>query len=191
MELFLMGVGNYSEQDVREAARAFTGWIDDDLSFRFDASKHDGRDKTFLGRTGPFDGVEVLDIILGSRRPRSTLPRKSIASSCGTTHRPNYRRASAPCCGRPAIARAVPADALVAGFLQLGLDGSTDQGTGRIDRVHLPPAWPDSTAGNPRHQQRQWRARTGAAQSPDRRRLGAGASLDHTGDLHRPRQFRS
>ena len=64
MELFLMGVGNYSEQDVREAARAFTGWVDDDLSFRFDPSKHDGRDKTFLGRTGPFDGVDVLDIIL-------------------------------------------------------------------------------------------------------------------------------
>jgi hypothetical protein len=64
MELFLMGVGNYTEQDVREAARAFTGWIDDDLSFGFDASKHDGRDKSFLGRAGPFDGIQVLDIIL-------------------------------------------------------------------------------------------------------------------------------
>jgi hypothetical protein len=64
MELFSMGVGNYTEKDVREAARAFTGWIDDDLSFRFDTSKHDARDKTFLGRTGPFDGVEVLDIVL-------------------------------------------------------------------------------------------------------------------------------
>jgi uncharacterized protein (DUF1800 family) len=64
MELFLMGVGNYTEDDVREGARAFTGWVDDDLSFRFDISKHDGRDKTFLSRTGPFDGVDVLDIIL-------------------------------------------------------------------------------------------------------------------------------
>jgi hypothetical protein len=64
MELFSMGVGNYSEHDVREAARAFTGWVDDDLSFRFDESKHDGRDKTFLGHTGPLDGVGVLDIIL-------------------------------------------------------------------------------------------------------------------------------
>ena len=98
MELFPMGVGNYSEQDVREAARAFTGWIDDDLSFRFDASKHDERDKTFLGRTGPFDGVDVLDIILEQPVTRSTSRRKSIASSCGTTHPPNYRRASAPCC---------------------------------------------------------------------------------------------
>jgi hypothetical protein len=64
MELFSMGVGNYTEKDVREAARAFTGWVDDDLSFRFDAGKHDGREKTFLGHTGPFDGVDVLDIIL-------------------------------------------------------------------------------------------------------------------------------
>jgi len=64
MELFTMGVGNYTEQDVREAARAFTGWIDDDLSFRFDASKHDDGIKTVLGQTGPFDGVQVLDLIL-------------------------------------------------------------------------------------------------------------------------------
>lgn len=64
MELFTMGVGNYTEQDVREGARAFTGWIDDDLIFGFDASKHDAGMKTFLGHTGPFDGVAVLDIIL-------------------------------------------------------------------------------------------------------------------------------
>jgi uncharacterized protein (DUF1800 family) len=64
MELFSMGVGNYSEQDVREAARAFTGWIDDDLRFRSDPAKHDNGQKMFLGQTGPFDGVEVLDIVL-------------------------------------------------------------------------------------------------------------------------------
>jgi uncharacterized protein (DUF1800 family) len=64
MELFTMGVGNYTEQDIREGARAFTGWRDDDLTFRVDPTKHDGSDKTFLGRTGPFDGVQILDIIL-------------------------------------------------------------------------------------------------------------------------------
>lgn len=64
MELFTMGVGNYTEQDIREGARAFTGWRDDDLTFRIDPTKHDGSDKTFLGRTGPFDGVQILDIIL-------------------------------------------------------------------------------------------------------------------------------
>ncbi len=64
MELFTMGVGNYTEQDIREGARAFTGWRDEDLSFHIDPAKHDDGKKTFLGRTGRFDGVQVLDIIL-------------------------------------------------------------------------------------------------------------------------------
>ncbi|HEV7981453.1 MAG TPA: DUF1800 family protein, partial [Xanthobacteraceae bacterium] len=59
-----MGVGNYSEQDIREGARAFTGWIDDDLAFKVDPAKHDDGPKTFLGRIGNFDGVDVLRIIL-------------------------------------------------------------------------------------------------------------------------------
>ena len=63
MELFTMGVGNYSEKDVREGARAFTGWYFDNLAFKVDPDKHDGGAKTFLGRTGNFDGVEVLKII--------------------------------------------------------------------------------------------------------------------------------
>jgi hypothetical protein len=63
MELFTMGVGNYSEKDVRECARAFTGWYFDNLAFKVDPEKHDGGVKTFLGRTGNFDGVEVLRII--------------------------------------------------------------------------------------------------------------------------------
>jgi hypothetical protein len=63
MELFTMGVGNYSEKDVREAARAFTGWYFDDLAFKVDQDKHDSGAKAFLGRTGNFDGVEVLKII--------------------------------------------------------------------------------------------------------------------------------
>jgi len=63
MELFTMGVGNYSETDVRECARAFTGWYFDDLTFKVDAAKHDAGAKTFLGHAGPFGGVEVLRII--------------------------------------------------------------------------------------------------------------------------------
>jgi uncharacterized protein (DUF1800 family) len=64
MELFTMGVGNYTEHDIREAARAFTGWIDDDLAFKLDAAKHDDGPKSFLGHTGNFDGVDILAIIL-------------------------------------------------------------------------------------------------------------------------------
>ena len=64
LELFTMGVGNYSERDVREAARAFTGWTNDVLVFKFDANQHDAGAKTFLGKTGPFDGEDIVDTIL-------------------------------------------------------------------------------------------------------------------------------
>ncbi|MEO8255799.1 MAG: DUF1800 domain-containing protein [Acidobacteriota bacterium] len=64
LELFTMGVGNYTERDVREAARAFTGWTNDVLAFRLDAAQHDFGDKTFLGRTGALDGEDVIDTIL-------------------------------------------------------------------------------------------------------------------------------
>ena len=64
MELFTMGVGNYSENDIREAARAFTGWNYVDLEFVVREDEHDDSSKTVLGRTGNFDGVDVIDIIL-------------------------------------------------------------------------------------------------------------------------------
>src|SRR5438093_1863852 len=64
LELFSMGVGNYTERDVREAARAFTGWTNNVLDFKFDADQHDSGEKTFLGRTGPFNGEDIIDIIL-------------------------------------------------------------------------------------------------------------------------------
>ncbi len=66
MEMFTMGVGHYTEKDIREAARAFTGWSDDDLalSFKVDAAKHDDGAKTFLSRSGDFGGTDILDIIL-------------------------------------------------------------------------------------------------------------------------------
>ena len=64
LELFSMGVGNYTERDVREAARSFTGWTNDALEFKFDAAQHDAGEKTFLGRSGPFNGEDIIDIIL-------------------------------------------------------------------------------------------------------------------------------
>jgi uncharacterized protein (DUF1800 family) len=64
LELFTMGVGNYSERDVREAARAFTGWTNDVLEFKFDANQHDFGEKAFLGQKGRFDGEDVIDAIL-------------------------------------------------------------------------------------------------------------------------------
>jgi uncharacterized protein (DUF1800 family) len=64
LELFTMGVGNYSERDVREAARAFTGWTNDVLTYKFDTAQHDFGEKTFLGRIGPLNGEDIIDTIL-------------------------------------------------------------------------------------------------------------------------------
>jgi uncharacterized protein (DUF1800 family) len=64
LELFTMGVGHYTETDVREAARAFTGWTNDALAFRFDAAQHDFGEKRFLGRSGALDGEDIIDTIL-------------------------------------------------------------------------------------------------------------------------------
>lgn len=64
MELFTMGPGNYTEADIREAARAFTGWNVRGLGFVIDAERHDDGDKVFLGRTGRFDGEQIVDIIM-------------------------------------------------------------------------------------------------------------------------------
>src|SRR5580704_13837938 len=64
MEMFTMGVGNYTEKDIREAARAFTGWNYVDLKFVVNKDQHDDGVKTFLGKTGNFDGVQIIDIIM-------------------------------------------------------------------------------------------------------------------------------
>src|SRR5215471_5821419 len=64
MELFTMGVGNYTEKDIREAARAFTGWNFVDLTFHVNPDQHDDASKVVLGQTGNFDGVAVIDVIM-------------------------------------------------------------------------------------------------------------------------------
>jgi uncharacterized protein (DUF1800 family) len=64
MELFTLGIGNYSETDVRESARAFTGWsFDRDYAFRDFPARHDDGSKTFLGQTGNFTGHDIVEII--------------------------------------------------------------------------------------------------------------------------------
>ncbi|MGF6899575.1 DUF1800 domain-containing protein [Paraburkholderia sp. GAS348] len=66
MELFTLGEGHYTQRDVSEAARAYTGWsLDPDTqTYVWRATQHDDGDKTVLGQTGPFDGDGVLDILL-------------------------------------------------------------------------------------------------------------------------------
>ncbi|MGB7158562.1 MAG: DUF1800 domain-containing protein [Tepidisphaeraceae bacterium] len=67
MELFTLGIGNYSEQDIKEAARAFTGWGHDGDSFIFRKYDHDNGEKSFFGRRGNLDGKDVIDAILAHR----------------------------------------------------------------------------------------------------------------------------
>jgi Protein of unknown function (DUF1800) len=75
LELFSMGVGNFSETDVREASRAFTGWTIGytpprgyynrwDWQFEYLEEDHDDGEKTFLGHTGNFNGEDIIDIIV-------------------------------------------------------------------------------------------------------------------------------
>lgn len=69
MELFTLGRGHYTETDIKEAARAFTGWgANLKGEFQFRRFQHDYGNKTVLGRSGNFDGEEVLDILLEEKQ---------------------------------------------------------------------------------------------------------------------------
>ncbi|MBI2957598.1 MAG: DUF1800 domain-containing protein [Chloroflexi bacterium] len=76
MELFSMGIGNYTETDVRQSARAFTGWLLARKVFTFNPNQHDWGVKTFLGRTGNFDGDDIIDIIMGQPVTAEFISRK-------------------------------------------------------------------------------------------------------------------
>lgn len=64
MELFTLGVGNYTERDVQESARALTGWQLVNDTFRFDPHTHDDGSKTILGHTDHFDGDALLKLLI-------------------------------------------------------------------------------------------------------------------------------
>ena len=77
MELFTLGRGNYSENDIKEAARAFTGWsatIKGEFIFR--RGQHDYGNKTVLGKKGNFDGDDVLDILLDQKQTARHITQK-------------------------------------------------------------------------------------------------------------------
>jgi len=63
MELFTLGEGNYTEDDIKEVARAFTGWTHDGERFVFRAEQHDDGQKVIFGMTGNFGGDEVVSIL--------------------------------------------------------------------------------------------------------------------------------
>jgi uncharacterized protein (DUF1800 family) len=64
MELFTLGIGHYSETDVKEAARALTGWSLSNGKYREDAAQHDDGEKTILGHKGRWQGADLLRFVL-------------------------------------------------------------------------------------------------------------------------------
>jgi uncharacterized protein (DUF1800 family) len=78
MELFALGEGNYSEKDITEAARAFTGWSYDRLNqeFIYRRNQHDGEPKTIFGKTGNFSGDDVLKSIVAQPQAARFITRK-------------------------------------------------------------------------------------------------------------------
>jgi len=77
MELFTLGRGHYTEDDIKEAARAFTGWgATAQGEFIFRKGQHDDDNKTVLGQTGDFDGDDVLDILLEQKQTAQFITKK-------------------------------------------------------------------------------------------------------------------
>jgi uncharacterized protein (DUF1800 family) len=94
MELFSMGVGHYSEQDIKEGARALTGYTFRDDDFVFDRENHDGDPKRIFGRTGAFDGEGFVAAILAQRATGVHMTRKLYAFFVGDL--PDDPRALSP-----------------------------------------------------------------------------------------------
>ena len=77
MELFTLGRGNYTENDIKESARAFTGWgAAIDGTFVFRERQHDNGEKTFLGRSGNFNGDDILQILLEQKQTARFITQK-------------------------------------------------------------------------------------------------------------------
>jgi uncharacterized protein (DUF1800 family) len=77
MELFTMGRGNYSENDVKEAARAFTGWgFNPKGEFMFRRFQHDEGSKTVLGKTGNFNGDDIINLLIEQKQTARFISKK-------------------------------------------------------------------------------------------------------------------
>jgi uncharacterized protein (DUF1800 family) len=96
LELFTLGVGHYTERDVREAARAFTGWVQNESrggfretpSFRHDPAQVDDGPKTFLGRSGPWKPADIVRITLDRPEAAAFLARKLYRGFVGESTPP-------------------------------------------------------------------------------------------------------
>ncbi|MGH7244284.1 MAG: DUF1800 domain-containing protein [Phycisphaerales bacterium] len=82
MELFSLGIGGYTETDIKEGARSLTGYTFKDDDFVFEKNNHDGGSKTILGRTGAFDGDAFVKIILEQQGVSRLITRKIYHNFC-------------------------------------------------------------------------------------------------------------
>lgn len=78
LELFCLGPGNYTEGDIKEIARCFTGWEVRRAVFRFNPHQHDSRTKSFFGETGNLTGEEAVRIVLDHDASTDFIARKLI-----------------------------------------------------------------------------------------------------------------
>ncbi len=89
MELFTLGIGHYSEADIKEAARAFTGWQVKNGKFTFNKGAHDNGKKLVLGESGNFDGAQVVSLLSSKKQTGQFLAAKLLHFFLG----PDFDRA--------------------------------------------------------------------------------------------------
>ena len=82
-ELFALGRDKYSEKDIQEAARAFTGWRIRREAFYFDGRRHDRGSKTVFGESGRFGGEQVIDLCIGREAHNRFLAEKLLRCFVG------------------------------------------------------------------------------------------------------------
>ena len=105
MELFSLGIGHYTEQDIRQAARAFTGWEIQGTKAAFNKSQHDNGDKTVLGQTGNWSADDIVRICLEQKSARAVPRPQAVPLS-------HQRDGGAECGTAGAVGRAIPLERL-------------------------------------------------------------------------------
>ena len=109
MELFSLGVGHYTEADVKEAARALTGWTIREGAFFENANGHDDGEKTILGKKGRWKGADLVRMVLEHpATARPTRSRSTPGCCSAPSRRPPGATASPPRWGRRRRTRARP-----------------------------------------------------------------------------------
>ena len=110
MELFTLGEGNYTEQDIQQAAKAYTGWgfSKDRLHYEYHRNNHDDGPKTIFGQTGNYSGEEVLNMICAKPSALSSSPSASGAFSRRTSRRNRWSTPSPASCTRAAWTSSAP-----------------------------------------------------------------------------------